>query len=399
MRFREAFGVRIRTYLTSSFNEMLETIEFLNPRLVGDRFTGHSIPLEVLKDLSVLEELIVEVAKWHYRRENPERKRIPKGFANEVSLKVTEIGDGSAIPKIVLSIATVTNTLFPIDHRDYFEKAKESIVSAIDAAEKHQSVTGILTDSHLAYFDRVGRSLREGESLELNHPDRARPARLNKATRRYLTLAATSLQGYTDEVSLRGSICEADQRKERFQLQLIDRSVIGAPIQSEHLETILDAFRGFKSGVRVIIDGVARYDRRGRLDELESVEHINLLDAMDVGARLDEFRLLKDGWFDGKGVAPKPDGLDWLADQLDSNYSDQLPSPFLYPTGEGGVQAEWSLGDWEASLDINLQAKSGYWHALNQHNDQEHEQEIVLGTLDGWKWLAEQLESIAGGNG
>ena len=45
---------------------MPETIEFLSPRLVGNRFDQHSIPLEVLKDLAALEELIVEVAKWHY---------------------------------------------------------------------------------------------------------------------------------------------------------------------------------------------------------------------------------------------------------------------------------------------------------------------------------------------
>ena len=64
---------------------MTENVEFLNPRLVGDRFADHAIPLEVLKDLSALEELIVEVAKWHFLQENSERKRIPKGFAEEVT--------------------------------------------------------------------------------------------------------------------------------------------------------------------------------------------------------------------------------------------------------------------------------------------------------------------------
>ena len=63
---------------------MPETIEFLSPRLVGKRFDQHSIPLEVLKDLSALEELIVEVAKWHYLRANKDRKRIPKGFVDQV---------------------------------------------------------------------------------------------------------------------------------------------------------------------------------------------------------------------------------------------------------------------------------------------------------------------------
>ncbi len=375
---------------------MTENVEFLNPRLVGDRFADHAIPLEVLKDLSALEELIVEVAKWHFLQENSERKRIPKGFAEQVSLKITEIGEGSAIPKIVLSIASITNTLFPVDHRDSFEKARESIIAAVDAAEKGESIAGILKDNHLAYFDRIGRSLRSGESLELNYADPSRPARLNKITRRNLTLAASSVQEYTDEVNIRGTICEADQRKGRFELQLIDQSVIRAPIQSEHLETILDAFNRYKSGIKVAIDGVGVFDRRSKLVELESVEHISLLDPMDVASRLDEFRTLKNGWFEGKGVAPKSEHLDWLADQFESNYPDNLASPYLYPTAEGGVQAEWSLGTWETTLEIDLLSKKAYWHAMNTASDDDVEKAIDLGQLDGWKWIAEEVTRVAG---
>ena len=41
---------------------MSESIPFLSPRLVGERFVGHAIPLELLKDLAVVEEMIIEVA-------------------------------------------------------------------------------------------------------------------------------------------------------------------------------------------------------------------------------------------------------------------------------------------------------------------------------------------------
>lgn len=375
---------------------MSETIKFLSPRLIGARFDGHSIPLEVLKDLSVLEDLIVEVAKWHYRRDNPGRKRIPKGFAEEVSLKVSEIESGSAIPIIVLSVPAASDRLFPVDHREYFEKAKESIVHAVDSAEKGESVAEILNDSHLAYFDRIGRSLREDESFELNYPDSTRPARLNKSTRRYLTLAAKSQQVYTEEITVRGGICEADQRKNRFQLQLADGQIIEAPIQAEHRETILEAFSLFLEGTRVTIDAVGRYNRQGRIESLESLEHINLLDPLDVGARLDEFRSLKEGWLDGKGFAPRPEGLDWLTVQFESNYSDQLPLPLLFPTGEGGIQAEWRLGPWEVSLEIQLETKSAYWHGLNHRTEEEEERSIDLSTLDDWKWVAEKVAEMQG---
>ena len=62
----------------------LNNIEFLSPRLVGERFSGHAIPLEVLRDLAVLEEMLVETAKWEYLHEHPGRQRIPRGFTNEI---------------------------------------------------------------------------------------------------------------------------------------------------------------------------------------------------------------------------------------------------------------------------------------------------------------------------
>lgn len=369
----------------------------MNPRLVGARFDEHSIPLEVLKDLAALEELIVEVAKWHYRKDNPDRQRIPRGFTDQVSLKIAAIGGGSVIPEIVLSIADASTTLFPFDHRECFEKARQSVIYAVDAADKGEPIQGRLTDSQLAYFDRIGRSLRDDECIELNYQDAGQPARLNKASRRSLTMAASSIQQFTEEISLRGAICEADQRKSRFELELIDKTVIRSPIQAEHLEQILDAFQGYQSGVRVAIEGIGRYDRRGKLTGLESVEEITLLDSMDVASRLDEFRILKNGWFEGKGQPPKPEGLDWLTERFEICYSDELPLPFLYPTAEGGVQAEWSLGGWEISMDIDLKTKQAYWHQLNSTTDEDTDQEIDLSTVGGWEWIGERISELVGG--
>ena len=358
----------------------------------------HSIPLEVLKDFVALEELIVEVAKWHFKNDNPDRKRAPRGFADQITLKVSGIEAGSAIPNIVLSIAAAaTTTLFPVDHRDYFEKARESIIEAVDAADKGEPVSGILTDSHLAYFDRIGRSLRDGESMEFNFQDANRPARLNKATRRKLTLSATSIQQLTEEVSLRGAICEADQRKSRFELELIDKSIIRAPIQSEHIETIFEAFEGYQSGLRVLIYGVGVFDRNERLKNLESIEQISILDSMDIGARLDEFKLLKNGWLEGQGRAPKADHLDWLAESFDSFFPDELPTPYFYPTPDGGVQAEWTIEDAEASLEIDLKKRISHWHLLDVESDEESETELDLSKSEDWLELAKLLKGLLGG--
>ena len=51
--------------------------DFLRPKLVGKRFEDHSIPLELLGDLAVLEAMVIEVAKWRYLQDNPDRKLTP----------------------------------------------------------------------------------------------------------------------------------------------------------------------------------------------------------------------------------------------------------------------------------------------------------------------------------
>ena len=54
--------------------------EFLKPRLDGERFNEHSIPLELLKDFAALEEMLIEVAKWKFRQAHPDSKHIRRVF-------------------------------------------------------------------------------------------------------------------------------------------------------------------------------------------------------------------------------------------------------------------------------------------------------------------------------
>jgi hypothetical protein len=368
---------------------MSESIPFLSPRLVGERFAGHAIPLELLKDLAVLEEMIIEVAKWRYLQEHPDRKRSPRGFTEGISLKLTAVEEGSAIPQVSLFVDTPQ--LFPPENQLYFEQARDSIVGAIDAAEHNESITAHLPESLLGYFDRIGRGLRDTEAIEFNPSDTERPSRLSKATRRRLILASSQVQELTEEVTLRGTVPEADQGRMTFELQVINGPRVTAPIATQHLATVLDAFNGYQQGVRVRLQGVGRYNRYDRLQGIETVEHLNLLDANDIPARLDELRALKNGWLDGKGFAPDQEGLDWLSQRFEGHYPDNLLQPFLYPTAEGGVQAEWSLAAQEITLDIRLDSRRAEWHALNMETGEETARDLNLDESADWEWLTTQI--------
>lgn len=182
-----------------------------------------------------------------------------------------------------------------------------------------------------------------------------------------------------------------------FQLQVINGQKVGAPVDTQHLATVLDAMTGYFHGTRVLLEGIGRYSRSGRLQSIDAVEHISILDPNDVGARIEELRALKDGWLDGSGVAPSADGLTWLSQSFEMQYPEDLPLPFIYPTVERGVQTEWPLGNHEISLEINLDARTGEWHDLDTTTGVAETRTLNLAQPDEWARLAAKIAGYNGG--
>lgn len=361
--------------------------EFLKPRLDGERFNEHSIPLELLKDFAALEEMLIEVAKWKFRQTHPDSKRIQRNFSKGLELHLAGVEEGSAIPAIVLMFAG----LFPAENTTYFEQARTEIIEAIANAE--QGTAQKLPPNLLSYFDRFGRGLREGETMEFIR--NGGTVRLNPEVRKRL-IRSSQVEVWTEEVALRGKISEADHARRSFELELRDGTKLKAALNDQHLSVVLDAFRDYRQGAYVLIQGVAKKDRQDHLKELESVEHVSPLDPLDVTLRLEELAALKDGWLDGKGQAPAPKKLQQLAALFEANFDADLPLPHLYPTPEGGIQAEWSLGDWEASLEINLDTQAGVYQALKLSDRQSYEHILSLNSVEDWKTLNEALKNIGG---
>ncbi len=127
-------------------------------------------------------------------------------------------------------------------------------------------------------------------------------------------------------------------------------------------------------------------------------------DSLDVSRQLAELRNLKDGWADGIqaadqwgegfGKAPTARGLDWLGETFEERYSDNLPRPYLYPTPEGGVSLEWSIGRNEASLEIDLIKHSAEWHCLNLSSGRSTEEAFDLDDDEDWERLASMIRQL-----
>ena len=368
---------------------------FLTLKLDGSRFDGGKIPLEVLADFAGLSELLIETAKWKFLQANPGRRRSPRGFTKGVELSLVGIQEGSAKPVIALVIAAAAASLFPREIAAYMPQARDEVAKAVDAAAHGQKPD--LPEHLLAHFDRFGRNLAESESIEFPGIENRAAAKLDKKTRRALLLNASTIDELTDVTVVRGLISEADQARKSFEVELPDGRKIPGQLTAQHRAQLMDAFFGYTNRQRVLIDCVGRFNRSNRLVGIESIEQVTLLDPLDISARMDELRNLRDGWLDGEGNAPVAQRLSELEALFDAHYPDTLEPPHLYPTPDGNLSAEWSLAPFEVSLEIKLQDMTAQLHVLKLNDDTERSEQLDLALASGWKRLVEVIESLPGG--
>ena len=361
--------------------------EFFKPTLDGERFQDHTVPLELFKDFAALQEMLIEVAKWEFRKIHPDRERIPRNFTNGLDLHLEAVEEGSAILKISLVFAS----LFPTSNLVYFEQAKTDIVAAVAAAEAGRAPS--LPPRYLNYFDRFGRGLRSGESISFQ--DGEGKATLTPQTRQQLMRYAATKE-WTEEAVLRVRVPEADKGRSSFEMELNDGSKLSGTLGELYRDAVLHAFHNYNTGTDeyVLVQGIVRKDRDGHLKGFEAIEHATPLDPQDVTLRLEELGKLQDGWLDGAGTAPHKDSLPKLAKLFDTSFDSDLPLPFFYPTPEGGLQAEWNLGNWSVTLEIELPGLHADYQALNLGTGASHDLALSLASSDDWARLNAVLKEL-----
>ena len=88
-----------------------------------------------------------------------------------------------------------------------------------------------------------------------------------------------------------------------------------------------------------------------------------------------------------------PEGLEWLRQSLLTRIAfDDVTMPYLYPTEEGNVQAEWTIGRFRADLEIRLDNHQALWGYSDLSSDYDDERELDLNLDSEWQWLSNILQ-------
>ena len=371
--------------------------EFLRPRLTGKRFEKHGLPLDILRDFSVLDEMIRNIAISIFKEEHPGRSRIPRNFMEPISLQITGLEEGSTIPTIML-VSSIGGALLSSEAEYYAEQAKDRFVATIQAYNSDTPVSNkkLMTASQLAMFNRFGCSLLEDEKIEFCVPGRGNdPAVLNREVRKRLVEDSSIKENYREAVHVYGMISELDLEKRSFMINsLVNPRIPVAQYNAELEDDIIAAHSQYRNGQKVLIKGIGVI-KNEKIAAIESVESIDLLEQCDIGYRIEELKQLKDGWYeDNKGNHFCESALEKLKALFDSFYPSDQEQPYLYPALDNIVQAEWDIGDWKVSVEIKLDDFSSSFLAVEINSDETIEKDFMLSSESGWNVMLEVLKKL-----
>jgi hypothetical protein len=342
------------------------------------------MPIETVVELAAYRELVLGVAKELFRKAHPGRQRVPKGFAERLQLRLRVVETGSSMP--VIERPPVDGSLLLAD--DEFTHARDVIEDAVAAASRGDHVPESLPRGALVLFNRFGQTLRGDEAIELRRGNAAAGPRYTRDVRKRLVL--DERRTFQDEVDDIGWVWEVDGERMRclIRLRLGPGGPISAPLDEVTFAAAKQVLEPKGEGPPVRISGVGVFDASQALIRLDSIHDVSVLEDAEelesLDRRIDELAGLTAGWLDGDGLPPDAIVLVRARRVLADLLSFDVPRPRVFPTLEGGVQAEWTVASHEITVTFE---PDGTLYALAVN--------VVSGEADEPELASDDAEHIA----
>jgi len=252
--------------------------EVVRLRFRGPRFRDHALDLSAVTELCRFQEIIAETAKALWRAENPDRQRLPPHFEDRTRLCLRRIEDGSATVPLEVYLEPPEQGEFwprppePTELNNAVELTHRVLESAAAGAE----IPSTLPTSLIPQFAEFGKTLGEGEEIELQPPNGAAPTRINRTVREHLATYAERPQPTVLELT--GECLEADVRHGRFQIWVDTQTLVQATFDATQEELVTSALKDHRSA-RIRVRGVAVISPEGKPLRFTRVESLELVAA------------------------------------------------------------------------------------------------------------------------
>jgi hypothetical protein len=249
-------------------------------KLSGPRFADHGADLDSLQELASYKRILLEIAKEVWRRRNPDRQRLPRGFEDGAVFKLYKIEQSSVGLPIMRVDDTSDARQGVLDLPDEFDSAADLLEEVVEAAAENRLLPPWFPRSVLPMFAEFGRSLSEVDAIELKSPRRETVVPYTSATRD--RLAHWTERTYIDSTVILGEVRSADLDVSRFTIRHAGGEKVTArflPGQESLITRALDAHT--ECIVRVV--GTAEFDSAdASIRQVLSVDSIEVIGPEEV---------------------------------------------------------------------------------------------------------------------
>jgi hypothetical protein len=239
----------------------------------GPRFDDHGLDVDVLPEISAYKRLLQETAKDLWKRKHPTRRRLPKNFDAEISLKFFRIEPGSTGVPLVRGAPSHVAPRLPFE--DELDEAARLLEQSIEQAGSSGTPPKHLPRNVIPLFQEFGKTLRSDEFMVVSTRGARTGARYDAGVKaRILSWASTP---YSDSVNLIGEVRGTDLDGLRFTLRLTDGRKIPGRFEAEQEVTILEAL-GEHSSRRLRVIGLGDHSPDGSLQQISKVERVEIVE-------------------------------------------------------------------------------------------------------------------------
>jgi hypothetical protein len=275
-----------------------------------------------------------------------------------------------------------------------FAQARDICLSALEAIVSDAPLPESFPHDEMPLLADIGRRLGGDEHLLMGND--LRQVRVDHETR--ARLANRMHREIAQVVALDGEIEAVDDSKHKYHI----RTRAGryeADFTVEARDLLLFAQRA-RPLVRISSSATVEGSRVVEMDDLSFIEDERFSPIDTMQTRLRSFEDLPNGWANGSGIAPYVGVVERsrmiLSRVLVEN--PKIPVPSVFPTVDGGIQAEWVTKTWAVDVCFDGQSNLVRVNATNLEHENLPDEEFELEMDDLYNvaplvaWLAERFE-------
>lgn len=327
-------------------------------RLSGARFNPEGMPADSLVEVAAFEDILRSLVRLYWFDRHPGRKRMPKGYDNEITLRLTAIGEGSAVPVLEYASTLRADDMFgPYEIKQDYERAVSAVGDFITYGftDKGQIPADIrrLPANKVKKF---GQTMQKGEAIQVSATE---PAEWDSVT--CYTPAARShalvglLGSFTQRVTVEGQVIDFNVATGRLIVRDRDRKGdIPVPYLESGVNVSIDSARQL---FECQAEGIGEFNADGRLTRLASVSSLNVIDVTEdarvARVSLDALIDLAEGWVDGESGEPiSASVIERGRAVIDAMIALSNITRTVSPTEEGGVTFFWPEAENQLSIEV-----------------------------------------------